>query len=97
MSPSRTFEVLSDAEKMALGSVRFLCMDCRKDTDESQEYYMLEDALWQSLVPDIDGMLCLDCVERRLGRELSHADFSSVPVNAAQAVVCPALARRLGR
>src|SRR5262245_59046254 len=73
------------------------CIDCGKDTDSSQEYYMLHDDLWRQLVrrPHRKGMLCLDCAERRLGRDLNAADFKNVPVNAQQAKVCPALARRL--
>jgi hypothetical protein len=72
-------------------------MDCGKDTDASQEYYMLRNPLWRQVVerPHRKGMLCLDCVELRLRRPLNADDFTEAPVNAQQAAVCPALARRL--
>jgi hypothetical protein len=79
------------------GYERFLCMDCGKDTYASQEYYMLLDETWRSINPEIDGMLCLDCAERRLGRELNAADFNVQPTNQRQAACCPALALRLNR
>ena len=73
------------------------CMDCGKDTDASEEYYMLRNPLWRQAVkrPHRKGMLCLDCVEIRLGRPLNAEDFTEAPVNAQQAAICPALARRL--
>lgn len=75
----------------------FLCMDCKKDTHESNEYYSLHDRLWRKIQPAIVGMLCLDCAERRLGREITAADFNSAPINAENAEMCPALALRLAR
>ena len=58
---------------------------------------MLRDDLWRRLVRRTwrGGMLCLDCVERRLGRALHVGDFAKVPVNQQQAHKCPALAQRL--
>jgi hypothetical protein len=89
--------MLSDAQKIALGPARFLCVDCGKDTNSSEEYYMLIDALWHEIAPGVDGMLCLECSEHRLGRLLVGSDFKSTPVNASQAKRCPALALRLAR
>ena len=86
-----------DQEAYAQAYRRFLCLDCGKDTYRSQEYYMLLYKIWRSIHPAIDGMLCLDCAERRLGRGLTRHDFSGARVNAGQARVCPALAERLGR
>jgi hypothetical protein len=86
--------MLSDAEKIAQGQERWLCLDCTKDTDTSQEYYMLKLKIWKSINPKIDGMLCLSCAEKRLGRKLVHRDFTLTPVNFGQARVCPALAER---
>lgn len=76
---------------------RWHCMDCGKDTDAAQEYFALQDDLWRRIVrrPHRTGMLCLACVERRLGRSLNRADFKPVPVNDRQAQVCTALATRL--
>jgi hypothetical protein len=57
---------------------RWLCLDCNKNTFEGNEdYYFLKNRLWRQLVPrdERHGMLCRACVERRLGRPLTPADF----------------------
>jgi hypothetical protein len=63
----------------------------------NQQYYMLLYRLWRAINYKMNGMLCLDCAELRLGRPLVAKDFSKAPVNRAQARVCPALALRLKR
>jgi hypothetical protein len=52
-----------------------LCGDCGKNTAEG-ECYMLSHELWAAtgLNPD-DGMLCLSCLETRIGRPLTIDDF----------------------
>jgi hypothetical protein len=59
----------------------WLCLDCSKDT--SDEYYGVHDHLWRRAVDSSQrhGMLCLLCLERRLGRALRFEDFKCVPVN----------------
>lgn len=58
------------------------CLDCDIDTFEIGEYYMLKDPVWEEAVPDDDlGMLCIGCIEKKLGRELSPEDFSECPLN----------------
>lgn len=53
-----------------------LCGDCAADVYVSGEYcFMLEDAVWHQASPDPTGFLCINCVERRLGRRLKSADF----------------------
>lgn len=60
----------------------FDCMDCGTDTNESKEYYTLLDQVWLEANPDDFGMLCIGCVETRLGRMLTRADFDlSAPIN----------------
>jgi hypothetical protein len=56
----------------------FLCIDCGKDTIDD-ECYMVTDELWAAsgVGPD-GGMLCLACLERRTGRELTLADFTAI-------------------
>lgn len=59
-----------------------ICMDCKRDTLKIDEYYTLKDAVWAEANPDIDGMLCVACVEARLGRPLQSSDFpQDVPLN----------------
>ncbi len=58
---------------------------------------MFRDHLWRRVVrrPRRDGMLCIACVERRLGRALHRDDFTRAPINTNQARVCAVLAQRL--
>jgi hypothetical protein len=57
------------------------CLDCQVDTLEIREYYMLRGDVWFKANPAGRGMLCVGCVERRLGRRLVPADFTDAPVN----------------
>jgi hypothetical protein len=63
---------------------RFRCVDCGKDTGgETGEYYMVRDDIWAAsgLAPH-GGMLCLACLERRIGRPLTGRDFAALWPNA---------------
>lgn len=51
----------------------FKCQDCDVCTNDLDEYYMVRDDIWP-LAPN-GGMLCIGCLEARLGRELNAADF----------------------
>jgi DNA-directed RNA polymerase subunit RPC12/RpoP len=74
----------------------FLCMDCGKDIYKSNEYYTLLNKVWHRICPtDWKGILCLTCVEKRLGRKLHRDDFLRCTNNTEQAKVCPELAERL--
>jgi hypothetical protein len=55
----------------------FHCVDCDKDT-LGGEYYMVSDELWAAAGMGREGMLCLACLERRIGRELAIDDFTSI-------------------
>ena len=42
-------------------------MDCRVDTVEIGEYFMINNnELWAQAMGDADGILCIGCLERRL-------------------------------
>jgi hypothetical protein len=60
-----------------MNETRWLCLDCRKNTLHTDDYYMLRNKLWRQIVPreQRHGMLCLSCMERRLGRPLCPGDF----------------------
>lgn len=64
----------------------FKCVDCRFDTMRGLEYYMVSDELWASAGMGKrfgDGMLCIGCLENRIGRTLVPADFPNLyPLNA---------------
>lgn len=83
--------ILEDLEDMDnLPVVDFTCLDCKSDTDSDglQEYYSVKDEIWFSVVPPStkwsphnNGMLCIGCLEKRLGRELTRSDFIDCPLN----------------
>jgi hypothetical protein len=66
---------------------RLPCKDCGVNTSHRsgiREYYMVHDRVWHvahrtNELPS--GFLCVGCLERRLGRELTAADFKPVPCN----------------
>jgi hypothetical protein len=64
-----------------------ICKDCGVDTAPKGrececEYYMVHDKVWSTAGMKKDGgFLCIGCLENRLGRELTAADFTSAPVN----------------
>lgn len=61
----------------------FLCLDCNVSTLRIREYYMVQFKLWELIVPNNhhEGMLCIGCVENRLGRQLVSEDFIEAPIN----------------
>lgn len=67
----------------------FHCADCGVYTSEHNggisEYYMIHNHLWKAAIGNEHiHMLCIGCLEDRLGRTLTKADFTSVPVNSIQ-------------
>ena len=56
-----------------------------------REWYVVTDEVWEAAgmpladhedaVYSGEGILCVGCLERRLGRELVGADFAPVPLN----------------
>jgi hypothetical protein len=64
----------------------FACLDCGVNTSAVGDYYSLHDDVWQrahpdAADPDAGGMLCIPCLERRLGRRLNALDFTDAPIN----------------
>jgi hypothetical protein len=60
----------------------YLCKDCTKSTSKMDEYYMVKDEIWleAGMEPD-SGMLCIGCLEERIGRQLTNPDFKDLPIN----------------
>jgi hypothetical protein len=58
------------------------CLDCGADTCAIKEYYVVTDDVWLAANPDNHGMLCIGCLENRLGRKLRPDDFTDCPLNA---------------
>ena len=64
------------AKRLELGRRRNLCRDC----DRPGEFYMVSTSLWRSAFkPGVTptGQLCLNCLERRLGRRLSKVEIGN--------------------
>lgn len=60
---------------------KFLCEDCDVDTGKIYEHYFINTELWLQVMPSINGMLCIPCLEKRLGRQLTKTDFPPVWIN----------------
>lgn len=74
----------------------FFCISCGMDTWD--EYYMLHLRIWKKVNPKIKGMLCIKCVESRLGRKLCKKDFRKVILNTDKDIKrTPILKNRLNR
>ncbi|WP_255951566.1 hypothetical protein [Streptomyces odontomachi] len=57
------------------------CCDCRTATART-EYYMVNDTVWAAAgMPVGAGILCIGCLEQRLGRQLIATDFTNCPAN----------------
>jgi hypothetical protein len=61
------------------------CADCGYDTIRN-EYYMVRNAVWERAlghpIPNFDDtVLCIGCLERRIGRTLTRHDFTACPAN----------------
>jgi endogenous inhibitor of DNA gyrase (YacG/DUF329 family) len=67
------------------------CADCGVGTWAINEYYMVKDRIWKQAwagrrksyhgkVPGQE-ILCIGCLEKRIGRILRRADFISAPIN----------------
>lgn len=60
---------------------KLCCVDCGVDTLKIGEYYFVRTELWLSAMPSIRGMLCIGCLEERLGRRLVKSDFTNAFIN----------------
>jgi hypothetical protein len=72
---------------------RFLgcpCADCGVGTFTIGEYYMVRDEVWDSAwagrrkpwhALDEQEILCIGCLEKRIGRTLMTVDFTDCPLN----------------
>ena len=74
-------EIINQALRDAFA---FFCMDCEVDTSPNTgicEYYMVTDHVWQSEAAAEEGMLCIGCIEGRMGRQLEKEDFIDALIN----------------
>ena len=58
------------------------CIDCGVNTFDLGEYYNVHDRIWASAgMGSHDGMLCIGCLEKRIGRKLEPGDFGYCLIN----------------
>lgn len=72
-----------DTRTPAQVRANFICRSCGTDTHPKsgiQEYYMVNFDIWE-VVGNPPGMLCVGCLEDRLGRRLTPLDFLGCPLN----------------
>lgn len=58
---------------------KWLCVDCSEHT--GLEHYYVHLTLWNSAGMGECGMLCVGCLEARLGRLLTPSDFTTAHIN----------------
>lgn len=58
----------------------FKCKDCSVDTLDIAEYYMVSNCVWAEAGGG-KGMLCVGCLEKRIGYRLHAKDFTSASIN----------------
>lgn len=63
---------------------KFLCVGCSVDTGRINEFYFIKTEIWLSVMPSTKGMLCIGCLEGRLGRRLQKDDFTNAFINSVQ-------------
>lgn len=66
-------------QEVAVEYPDFLCVDCNYYT-WTDEYYMVQPRLWTKYGAET-GMLCIGCLEKRMGRQLTAKDFTPTPIN----------------
>jgi hypothetical protein len=61
------------------------CADCRWDTVCLGEWYMIHDEVWEQACrrepKPVWEILCIGCLEERLGRALTADDFTDCRIN----------------
>lgn len=57
------------------------CIDCDVNTEDIGEYYMVHVGVWPKEIGPHNGMLCIGCLEKRIGRQLTPEDFTLCPLN----------------
>ena len=78
-------------------SVSVHCLECGANTGKIGEFYIVRAEVWLLANPAGDGMLCIGCLEQRLGRSLTRLDFTEAPCNHDEMPRSLRLLRRLGR
>lgn len=62
-------------------NIDWSCAECKADTNNDIDYHMLQFDLWDKIAKKKEHFLCLDCVEKRLGRPIERKDLLPCPLN----------------
>lgn len=76
------YEIIEDHNdnKKIIEDEHWACVDCNKLCyDDNRDYYMVTDEIWKKQGVG-DGMLCMDCMEERLGHKLTKEDILVCPL-----------------
>lgn len=58
----------------------WFCVDCNKNCiNDDKDYYMVKNNLWKKIGVG-EKMLCMDCLESRIGRKLIKKDILVCPL-----------------
>ncbi len=58
------------------------CVDCGVNCLKINEYYMVTNSCWKrARMTSLGGMLCIGCLEKRLGTKLTPRNFSECVLN----------------
>lgn len=64
------------------------CVDCGVDCLKINEYYMVTKSCWKrARMTPCGGMLCVGCLEKRLGKKLTPRNFMDCPLNWRNALI----------
>jgi hypothetical protein len=66
---------------MHKSKTKWLCVDCKDNTSKMKEHYFIRTALWNEAGMGEAGMLCVGCLEDRIGRNLVSSDFTGAHIN----------------
>ena len=85
-NPSQSPRAIKERAALATESLASKCLDCGAVTvffgrGARSEYYMVHESLWLKANPNDHGKLCIGCLEARIGRRLTAADFIDCPIN----------------
>lgn len=62
-------------------SNEWYCRECGKDCFRNPiDYYMLKDDIWFKINGKFKGMLCMECLENRLGHKLTSEEILRCPL-----------------
>lgn len=81
MAAHTAMRIAKEALQIFADMARTACQDCMVDTIVTRNYYMVHDRVWRKAHPKGRGMLCLPCLQARLGRKLTSQDFTDAPLN----------------